>query len=86
MMPPADMDEDVALIWAWLLCAARPFADDAGEYPILLLHGEQSTGKSQALKMLGGGAGPHAPDRLGHAARAARNLDFCQSAASSLLR
>jgi hypothetical protein len=47
-----DMDEDVALLEAFLVNALRPRADDSVEYPILLIHGEQSTGKSQALKML----------------------------------
>lgn len=47
-----DMDDDVALFWAFLVNALRPRADDSVEYPILFIHGEQSTGKSQALKML----------------------------------
>ncbi|UPY37025.1 hypothetical protein [Sediminicoccus sp. KRV36] len=55
---PADLaqfvnaDEDgLALIWAWLLCAARPFAE-GGSYPIALLHGEQGSGKSGASRAL----------------------------------
>lgn len=45
-------DEDgLALIWAWLVCAARPFAE-GGSYPIALLHGEQGSGKSGASRAL----------------------------------
>jgi hypothetical protein len=45
-------DEDgQALIWAWLVCAARPFAE-GGSYPIALLHGEQGSGKSGASRAL----------------------------------
>lgn len=45
-------DEDVALLWAEIICALRPRSDCSVEYPILLFHGEQSTGKSQALRIL----------------------------------
>lgn len=46
-----DSDDELALAWAWLVCAARPFAD-GGAYPILLLHGEQGSGKSDAARYL----------------------------------
>lgn len=44
-------DDALALLWAWLVCAARPFAE-GGSYPILLLHGEQGSGKSGASRAL----------------------------------
>jgi putative DNA primase/helicase len=43
--------EDLALAWAWLVNAARPFAE-GGAYPLLLLHGEQGSGKSGATRAL----------------------------------
>lgn len=46
-----DSDDDLALLWAWLVCAVRPFAE-GGSYPILLLHGEQGSGKSGAARAL----------------------------------
>ena len=39
--------DDLVLIWAWLICAARPF-EGPGQYPAMLLHGEQGSGKSKA--------------------------------------
>jgi hypothetical protein len=47
----AGSDDDLALVWAWLACAARPFAS-GGAYPLLLLHGEQGSGKSGATRVL----------------------------------
>lgn len=45
--------EGLALAWAWLCCAARPFAGGAGAaYPLLLLHGQQGSGKSNATRRL----------------------------------
>jgi putative DNA primase/helicase len=44
-------DDALALLWAWLVCAVRPFAE-GGSYPILLLHGEQGSGKSGASRAL----------------------------------
>lgn len=44
-------DDALALLWAWLACAVRPFAD-GGSYPMLLLHGEQGSGKSGASRVL----------------------------------
>jgi hypothetical protein len=44
-------DDDLALIWAWLVNAARPFAE-GGSYPILLLHGEQGSGKTGSCRVL----------------------------------
>jgi len=44
-------EDDLALLWGWLLCAARPFAE-GGSYPIALLHGEQGSGKSAASRVL----------------------------------
>lgn len=43
--------EELALTWAWIMCALRPFTD-AGGYPIGLLHGEQGSGKSSAARNL----------------------------------
>jgi hypothetical protein len=39
--------DELVLIWAWLICAARPF-EGPGQYPAMLLHGEQGSGKSKA--------------------------------------
>ncbi|MCA3302254.1 MAG: hypothetical protein INF98_08805, partial [Roseomonas sp.] len=47
-----ETDQDVVLLWAYLFAALRPFADGVGQYPIGLVHGEQGTGKSKALKIL----------------------------------
>jgi len=47
----ADGEDALALVWAWLVCAARPFAE-GGSYPIALLHGEQGSGKSAASRVL----------------------------------
>lgn len=44
-------DDELALLWAWLVCAARPF-ESGGAYPLLLLHGEQGSGKSGAARVL----------------------------------
>lgn len=44
-------DDGLALLWAWLLCAARPFAE-GGAYPILLVHGEQGSGKTGAARAM----------------------------------
>lgn len=46
-------DDDLALAWAWIVCALRPFAA-GGAYPILCIHGEHGTGKSQATRFLQG--------------------------------
>lgn len=43
--------DDLALVWGWLLCAARPF-EEGGAYPIAFLHGEQGSGKSSATRAL----------------------------------
>ncbi len=42
---------DLCLLWAWLFCTMRPIAN-GGAYPILLLHGEQGSGKSFAARAL----------------------------------
>ena len=47
-----ETDDEVALLGAYLVAALRPFADGSGQYPIGLVHGEQGTGKSKALKIL----------------------------------
>lgn len=47
-------DDDLALAWAFALCALRPFTAGGGAYPLLLLHGEQGTGKSLATRFLSG--------------------------------
>ena len=47
----AGTDHDLTLIWAWALCAARQ-KEGRGQYPILLLHGEQGSGKTEAARML----------------------------------
>ncbi len=47
----ADDGDDLALLWAWIMCALRPFAE-GGAHPILLLHGEQGSGKSGATRVL----------------------------------
>lgn len=46
-------NEDLYLAWAWIISALRPFAGNGG-YPLLLLHGEQGTGKSNATRFLQG--------------------------------
>jgi putative DNA primase/helicase len=46
-------DDDLALAWAWIVCALRPFAA-GGAYPILCIHGEHGTGKSQTTRFLQG--------------------------------
>jgi len=46
-------DDDLALAWAWIVCAMRPFAA-GGAYPIFCLHGEHGTGKSLAMRFLQG--------------------------------
>lgn len=46
-------DDDLALAWAWIACALRPFAG-GGSYPMLCIHGEHGTGKSQATRFLQG--------------------------------
>ena len=43
--------DELALGWAWLVCALRPF-DAGGSYPIVLLHGEQGSGKTHASRAL----------------------------------
>jgi hypothetical protein len=43
--------DSLALLWAWLICAARPFAE-GGAFPILLVHGQQGAGKSGAARAL----------------------------------
>jgi len=45
--------DDLALAWAWIVCAMRPF-DGGGSYPMLCIHGEHGTGKSQATRFLQG--------------------------------
>lgn len=50
-------DDDLALAWAWIVCALRPFAA-GGAYPILCIHGEHGTGKSQATRFLQGMVDP----------------------------
>jgi putative DNA primase/helicase len=50
-------DDDLALAWAWIVCALRPFAA-GGSYPILCVHGEHGTGKSQATRFLQGVVDP----------------------------
>lgn len=44
-------DDDLALVWAWIMCAWRPFAK-GGNFPILFLHGEHGTGKSWATRFI----------------------------------
>lgn len=44
--------EGLSLAWTWLCCAARPFPDGLGAYPLLLLHGEQGSGKSNATRRM----------------------------------
>lgn len=44
-------EDELALCWAFLVCAMRPFTD-GGSYPILLLHGEQGSGKTGASRAL----------------------------------
>jgi putative DNA primase/helicase len=44
-------EDDLALLLAWCICTLRPF-DAGGAYPILLLHGEQGSGKSGAAKAI----------------------------------
>lgn len=46
-----DGDDDLALLWAWLVCALRGFTE-GGAFPILLLHGEQGSGKTGAARAL----------------------------------
>lgn len=46
-----ETEDDLALLWAWLVNAARAFAE-GGSYPIALLHGEQGSGKSGAARVL----------------------------------
>lgn len=46
-----DPGDDLALAWAWLLCAHRPFLD-GGSYPVAVLHGEQGSGKTGACRAL----------------------------------
>ena len=46
-------EQDLILVWGWLLAALRPFAE-GGAYPVLVLHGEQGSGKSLASRMLQG--------------------------------
>lgn len=50
-------DDDLALAWAWIVCALRPFAG-GGSYPMLCIHGEHGTGKSQATRFLQGMVDP----------------------------
>ncbi len=44
-------DDEVALILAWLVCGFRAFLE-RGSFPILLLSGEQGSGKSGAARVL----------------------------------
>lgn len=44
-------NDDLALIWAWIICALRPFPA-GGAYPILFLHGEHGSGKSGAAQIV----------------------------------
>jgi len=46
-------DDELALVWAWLVAALRPFAE-GGAYPVAVLHGEQGSGKSLASRALQG--------------------------------
>jgi hypothetical protein len=47
-----ETEDDLVLLWTWLVCAARPF-EVRGAYPVLLIHGEQGSGKSGAARTLG---------------------------------
>jgi putative DNA primase/helicase len=42
-------DDAAVLLWAWMVCAARPF-EDGGAYPALVFHGPQGSGKSDATR------------------------------------
>ncbi|MFN6954848.1 MAG: hypothetical protein ACK4PG_08640 [Acetobacteraceae bacterium] len=46
-------DDELALVWAWLVAALRPFAE-GGAFPVAVLHGEQGSGKSLASRALQG--------------------------------
>lgn len=56
----ADSDEDFHLIVAWVLGSMRA----AEEYPLLILNGEQGTGKSTLSRLLRSIVDPHAIDML----------------------
>lgn len=56
----ADSDEDFHLIVAWVLNSIRA----AEEYPLLILNGEQGTGKSTLSRLLRSIVDPHAIDML----------------------
>ena len=43
--------DDLALAWAWLVCALRPFTD-GGAYPLVVVHGEQGSGKTGACRAM----------------------------------
>lgn len=46
-----DSDDDLALAWAYLVCALRPFAE-GGAYPLAVVHGEQGSGKTAACRFI----------------------------------
>jgi hypothetical protein len=46
-----DSDDELALTWAYLVCALRPFAA-GGAYPLAVVHGEQGSGKSAACRCI----------------------------------
>jgi putative DNA primase/helicase len=43
--------EDLPLLWAYIVCALRPFAE-GGAYPACVLTGEQGSGKSSAARII----------------------------------
>lgn len=46
-----ESDDDLALAWAYLVCALRPFAE-GGAYPLAVVHGEQGSGKTAACRSI----------------------------------
>ncbi len=46
-------DDAAVLLWAWMVCAARPF-EHGGAYPLLVFHGSQGSGKSAATRRVCG--------------------------------
>lgn len=46
-------DDEIYLLCAWMVCAARPF-EDGGAYPVLVFHGPQGSGKSAATRRVCG--------------------------------
>ena len=44
-------EDDLLLVWAWIMCAMRPFVG-RGSYPLLFVSGEQGSAKSSFLRAL----------------------------------